>query len=331
MQELPCKPINIWLITDGRPGHESQLIGLSERLQTKASISITWINATEATTSWLHQRDKALDTGISNQPDIIIGAGHRTHRPLRIITKQYQAFSVVLMKPSLPKSLFDAIICPHHDGLSDHPRVLSTLGALNKITPPPENQQRSIHLMLIGGPSKHFDWVDSELIEQIKQICQTDASKHWLLSNSRRTPKTFMAALITCELENLQVNAHDSPEAVPLEQLLEQSMETWVSPDSVSMIYESLTARSPTALLELSPIKPKQLSRVCRGIQHLTDIKYVSTYQQWSHGDTLFPPPEILWEADRAAIWLLERFHKQRQTNSGNISPDTPNSGRILR
>ena len=331
MQELPHRPINVWLITDGRPGHESQLIGLSERLQAKAAVSMKWIDATNTATSF---RTKALKTGPDGQPDIVIGSGHRTHKLLRIIAKQYQAFSVVLMKPSLPKSLFDAIICPRHDGLSDHPRVLSTLGAINKIIPPPENQQRSIHLMLIGGPSKHFDWDEPALIEQIKQICQADTRKHWLLSDSRRTPETFMSAmttLSTCELVNLKIITQDSPETAPVEQLLVQSMETWVSPDSVSMVYESLTAESPTILFELSPSKPKQLSRVCQGIQHLVDTTYVSTYQQWSQGHTPLPPLQALWEAERAAIWLLDRFHKQHKKKSASTTLNTHTSRQNLR
>ena len=35
-------PKNIWLITDGKPGHETQLIGLGERLQELSGATIHW-------------------------------------------------------------------------------------------------------------------------------------------------------------------------------------------------------------------------------------------------------------------------------------------------
>ena len=47
-----------------------------------------------------------------------------------------------------------------------------TCGVLNTVAPAAKGDDRG--LILVGGPSRHYDWLDREVVEQVRQI--VDAS-----------------------------------------------------------------------------------------------------------------------------------------------------------
>jgi len=128
--------LQVWLIHDARPGHLTQLKGLASRLAAHQGINVTWIDAINHLFSWKQAFLGKPKTDQSLIPDLIIGAGHKTHKLVLLTAHQHQAFSAVLMKPSLPNNWFDAIISPRHDGLTESKRVLNTTGTVNRIDPP---------------------------------------------------------------------------------------------------------------------------------------------------------------------------------------------------
>lgn len=272
------------------------------------------------------RRDQSLQLP-DISPDIIIAAGHRTHLSLWMLAKRYRAFSVVLMKPSLPRRLFNAVICPQHDGLADGPRILSTLGVINKLSPQPDTQTKTQHLMLIGGPSKHYHWDQQRLLSQINQLCLQSPEHSWQAFTSPRTPEAFSEALTRLGHKNLQLHDFNTDNCADITSSLLTSAETWVSPDSVSMIYEALSAGSLTRVFDLKVARPRKPSRVAQSIRHLIDHEWISSYSQWQQGLAHSTAPAPLQEADRAARWLLERYqqhcqqrhHPQHQPSFDNI------------
>jgi len=300
--------LSVWFVHDQRPGHIKQLKGLAERLSAHCKLEASWIDANLNTFSWT---DALLKKKPDNQlppPNIVIAAGHKTHKTLLIIAHIYQAFSVVLMKPSLPICLFDTLICPKHDELKESHKVLNTLGALNNINPVGKTQHRTKKLMLIGGPSKHFKWQEQLLLGQIQSICHQQPNKQWLLSDSPRTPASFMPRLKALNISNLNCFHYKDKQLEDLSTLLKKCTETWISPDSVSMIYESLTAGSPSFLFDLKPSSPKKPSRVARAINNLVQEQLVGHFLSWQKTPDKQPQTINLWEADRAAQWLLIQY-----------------------
>ena len=75
----------------------------------------------------------------------------------------------------------------------------------------------------------------------------------------------------------------------------------WVTPDSVSMLYEAITSGAVTSILEL---QPKKKTREVEGVKHLLNMKLISKWPNM----TAAGRSADLWEADRAAIWVLERM-----------------------
>jgi len=350
MTRHPPRTLSIWYIHDGRPGHLTQLQGLADRLSAHHKVHETWIAASErqfSLSAFLLKRSpinlSSLKTSTTQpskikprpvagaspplvnltKPDIVIGAGHKTHKAVLLAAKQFKAFSTLLMKPSLPLSWFNAIICPKHDGLTESKRILNTNGTINKISPPSQKDlkknKRHKHLILIGGPSKHFIFDQQRLLREIAALCQYDKTQTWHLSNSPRTPASFNQKLKALSISNLIIHQHQKNTFGQLNETLKQSAITWVTADSMSMIYESLTSGARTAIFTPLPSKPKKPSRIAKQVQILIDGELVGTYEQWILRRTqtksiLAPAPSIIWEADRAAIWLLKRFQESTKS-----------------
>lgn len=296
-------PSCIWMISDGRPGHRTQLEGLAQQLAHISHASIVWTTPND-----LRFGNPLKSTSHTEPPEMIVSAGHTTHRSLYYWSRRYKAFSAVLMKPSLPLRLFDAVICPAHDGLKGSSRVLSTQGVINKITPPSKQlKQMDQGCILLGGASKHFQWDTAAIVAQVLEVCAVQANTQWRLFDSPRTPPDTIPALRTNQIPNLKIYDLTRAEASTLTDALQQSTCCWVTPDSISMIYEALTAGCATGLFELRP-RNKRPGRVVSGIQNLQTQGHVGSWTQWKTSATLPENTLGLWEADRAAHWLLDRF-----------------------
>jgi len=271
--------------------------------------SVSWIPAkTKKQHIKQHVKNKGADLG-EQLPSMILGAGHSTHKNVLLMAHKYGAISVLLMKPSLPTSLFDFIICPQHDGLTESDRILNSRGTINKIEPGKKSiKQRSNYLVLLGGPSKHFSWNEKSLIREIVLLCKHYTDKQWLLSNSPRTPASFMEELIKQEIPNLNCHHFNDDAVDDLNTILQNSAQTWITPDSMSMLYESLTAGCATSVLSLSPTNIKKPSKVAHHIQKLISDKVIGNSQHLQTNKDLVNAPHTIWEADRAAQWLLTQY-----------------------
>ncbi|MFT7371637.1 MAG: mitochondrial fission protein ELM1 [Oleiphilaceae bacterium] len=307
--------LSIWFVHDNKPGHVHQLQGLEERIAHYYEINTHWIDAGENLPNWFDMLLKNKTTintqdatGSDITPDIVIGAGHKTHKTLLFYAYLHKAYCVVLMRPSLPLYFFDAVICPEHDKLKENKRVMNTCGALNTVKPTKNLLTKTSSLILIGGPSKHFKWQEEDLLAQIKQICKQDNTTQWLLSDSPRTPRSFFPKLKSMNILNLTCFHYQDNNLKPLHKLMLTSTKTWITPDSVSMVYESLTARTPTYTFAMSLKNVSKPSRVAHAIKNLISNKHVISFENWQLHTDMEPNKLDLWEADRAAKWLLNRY-----------------------
>ena len=80
------------------------------------------------------------------------------------------------------------------------------------------------------------------------------------------------------------------------------SSQVWVTEDSVSMIYESLTSGAATGLLW---VPRKAADRVTAGVDQLVADGLVTTFLAWQETKTLVKPETPINEADRVAQRLL--------------------------
>lgn len=293
----------IWRMLDGRPGHENQVIGLTEAIQRIRSVEVCDIRLDEERKSLRGILSGRLASMASlPAPDLLIGAGHSTHLPLLACSRRFGGRTVVIMKPSLPVALFDLCLIPEHDTLCfPANNVVRTEGALNRVRPS-DRHDSDYGLILIGGPSKHFLWSDEKVIRQVQAITAASGIR-WTIAASERTPESFLKHL-QLQLPNVALTTPRDTSSDWLPGQLEQAGTIWVTCDSMSMIYEALTAGAQVGLLELDSASH---GRISSNIQRLIRSSMVTASSDWLIGRPLSASLKSFSEADRCSRIVVER------------------------
>jgi mitochondrial fission protein ELM1 len=294
--------LTIWRISDGKPGHDNQSLGLAEAVLRRVPGGEHCISLAESGGILARLRSAVEAAAALPAPDLILAAGHASHPALLWLARRHRAKSVVLMKPSLPLSWFDLCIAPAHDfpAGGGNPKLILTRGALNRVTP--GNGEKTGKLILLGGPSKTHGWDGAAMLAMLAQA--TDRGG-WELTDSRRTPEGFLAQ-IREKLPGISAISHKQTPPGWVPEKLRAAKEVWVTEDSVSMIYEALTSGARVGLLPVPRLKTQ--SRVLRGIDGLLADGYLTPFARWTETQHLVTPPETLAEADRCARELVARL-----------------------
>lgn len=308
MSDLPLK---ICFVTDEKPGHKNQLLGLEQSLRMQTRVESAWISVQETTVSWFDVIAKRCQANLDWVPDIVVGAGNSSHKMVLAIKRKYQCFSVILMKPSLvPMSWFDALIVPAHDHPPKRENILITLGVLNKIRPVDIHKPTECGFFLVGGESKHYYWNDAEVLQQIQQVINNESAvTQWILTDSRRTPASFRNLIRDLSNRNIVFYPNEQTPSGWVEQQLARVDQVWVTPDSVSMLYEAITSGNPTGVFSMVP---KKKGRIVQGIEELLKEGQIVTLHR---GKEMRLKHKPLCESDRASGWLLSRYAQSKNVS----------------
>ncbi len=287
---------------DGKAGHENQALGLLQALKAHANCSwLDWDVRQGNIRRFLRQQGPF---------QLALGAGHATHRAL-CLARFSGVLTVLLMRPSLPYALagfcFDRMIIPRHDLPPEKPQVLATYGAINRVQP--GAVEHNSGMILLGGPSAHAHWDDQAQLQRVRHILEHEAEWHWLLADSRRTPEATRTGLARLAEESACAQYRHWADTGPdwLAETLPRQARVWVSADSVSMVYETL---STTAEVGLLPVAWKKANRLAAGLETLLEQQWLLSFEQWRQGSR-FPSRPVLQEADRAARWLLQSLPRE--------------------
>jgi len=300
----------VWRFSDAKAGHDSQSLGLLDALKRRLQIDSFDIPVSPgAGLDWFRGQFPA--GSLLPDPWLLIGAGHSTHLPLLTARRARGGRSVVLMKPDLPKRWFDLCVIPDHDRPRPAANVLATRGSLNRmqaVSRMADTGQNRRGLLMIGGPSRHYHWDHEQVIEQLAGVIRYSPVRHWILTTSRRTPPGFAERVQDMIFNRqLKLTVHswrDTPDQW-LALQLERACCTWVTEDSVSMMYEALTAAIPVGLLS---IPPRRQDRIVRGVEALVASGNVMRFSHWSRGIPLPRSVEVFDEANRVAARIVKRW-----------------------
>lgn len=309
----------IYIVSDGKPGHLAQTRGLAKALVARAAQlrpdgQHAYHEVSIVGKAWLAKLFYSGSELDLPKPDLILCAGHSTHLAALSLARHMHCPCMVCMKPSLPLKMFDLCIMPRHDlaeGIRPAENVFTTNGAINCISPHPELEKKE-KLILIGGPSKEYDWDAETVLTQLANITRHSSSP-MVLTTSRRTPKDFVQdVLSTCP--SIRVEPVETTGPTWVADHLAVAREVWVTQDSVSMVYEALSSGAPVGIIEMTPKggrnPGRKPSRVARGLSMLIGDKSVRTFTEWARTHELPIPENILNEAGRTADYILERFPK---------------------
>lgn len=292
--------MHIVYVSDGKAGHRSQALGLFKAMQKQTHIELTFeeISIDQlALLSLLTAYKKQKHAAVSQPPDYIFGVGSHTQLRVFLMGKVFPcAKTVILMKPNYPLSWFDYVVIPEHDGVAEKGNVILTQGALNPIVNEGRHQTNRI-LIALGGSSKRHQWNEAKVLSTIQSIVEKYSDAEIILTTSRRTPKEFLTHLQAQPYaEKLQIfPVEDTPQGWIFEEM-QKAEAVWVTEDSVSMIYEALTAGCQVGMIE---IDRKKDDRITRKIDQLYRVKLDSL-----SGENLLNLQ--INEAERVASLLLK-------------------------
>lgn len=204
--------------------------------------------------------------------DIVVSCGSSTARLNLALSKENNAKSIVIMKPSfIPPGKFSLAIIPKHDNPRPAPNVVETLGAPNMIDE--EEMRRGIENLLraeglgltaqglklgllIGGDTKEYkltkDTVNTALEEMIRISEELDGQI--FVTTSRRTSKEVenllkerLKSFDRCKLLII-ANERNIDKAVP--GILGLCDIIVISPESISMVSESASSGKYTMVFK---------------------------------------------------------------------------------
>ncbi len=310
--EQPDKLV-IWRFYDGRPGHDNQTFGLVNALSSLEKTECYNLEAPATGACLFSCLTKSFPAGKSlPKPDLIIGAGHKTHLALLVARKIFGGNTVVVMRPTLPADWFDLCVIPDHDKPPIKANIFITHGAINNISPGNQHNDK-MGLILIGGPSKHCDWNTDLLIQQLETLMSRTPETVWQIADSGRTPEETRDLLGEfSEKKKIVYMISESTPAEWIAKQLEQCGTVWVTADSISMIYESLTAGAKTGIL---PVPQNKKNKIDGVINELDRARMITRYSDWLSGQEFRLPPGGFNEALRTASEIIQRFHYKTGRN----------------
>ena len=295
--------MHIVYVSDGKAGHRSQAVGLYKAMQRLSKQDVTFqevsIEQLPLFSLFKAVLTHQLDT-FESVPDYILGVGSHTQLRVLLLGKVYpKAKTIILMKPNFPFGWFDHVIIPAHDAVPQQGNVILSQGALNPIVNENRHQKNRI-LIALGGSSKRHQWNDQKVLQAIQQIIEHNDQAEIVLTTSRRTPKEFFQHLQSQPyLQQIQVfPVEKTPQGWIFEEM-QKAEAVWVTEDSVSMIYEALTAGCKVGVIKIDRLKE---DRITRSVEQMLEQSLISTHVVMNQ----LPKLLSLQEAQRIADQLYE-------------------------
>ena len=296
--------MHIVYVGDGKAGHRSQAIGLYQAMQRQSIEAVTFeeiLIDQLPILSFLLAIFKQSTSAVAQSPDYIFGVGSHTQLRVLLLGKVYpQAKTVIMMKPNFPFTWFNYAILPEHDGVEASAHVITTKGAINPIVNEQRHQKNRM-LIALGGSSKRHQWNEEKVLASIDDIVKNHPQADIILTTSRRTPKVFLEHLNASRLaSHLQIfPVEHTPQGWIFEEM-QKAEAVWVTEDSVSMIFEALTAGCKVGVIEIDRLKS---DRITQSIDLILQHGLVSQ----SASILKLAEPSAFKEAERVATYLLAK------------------------
>ncbi len=255
--------MNVYWFQDSKTGHLKQVQALLDQLRKEVEISITPIHCSsqESLSEMLPAKNQFYG------PTILIGAGHDVYSKIlqakkhldKFISKD--VFSIAVLRPSCKLNSFDLIVAPEHDFrkrlLPKNVILFQGSLAATSITPIDEN----LAIIAIGGPSRHYKFNQKIIMRQLHYILSMHPKHKFKIFNSRRTPDALNIKLkndldIYPNSKFIHLNSKESDE---FQLTLNESALKFVTPDSSNLVFEALSAKGQTYLIQIENSKYRRI------------------------------------------------------------------------
>lgn len=273
--------MEIWWYKDNKIGHTKQVSVLIDELKKEFDVSLKEIKCKKSMLLDVFNLCSAfIVKDAHKKPDILIGAGHSTYLKILADKVKYggkKTKSIAIMKPSFLRSWFDLICAPEHDyDKSIENNTYTFKGSLAKvIDEPPDND---LGLIAIGGVNNHYEFSNDEIYKQIEFIINLHQKDKWFIYNSRRTDRDLSIKLSALadnsSIEFIDVNNKSAPK---LSSVMSRASSKFVSPDSVNLVFESLSTQGSTYLLHLIKKRNHKITKLMSNLILTRDVGHIES------------------------------------------------------
>lgn len=268
---------NIWVLSDGKPGHYNQSLAVAEALQALTPATVHTISLRVGKIGkyllrgllnrkwgrWILKRffsfnaailfyDVDLPEGI---PDIIVSSGKDTSMLNALLGIWYGAKTLYIGHPKkLDNRLFTHVLTVLSLGF-DNEIVLDVAPTLpykgdfeefcNKYKLDPNTRYWTL---LIGGDGAGYRYTQQEIEALIAFVNATSEQIQWLVTTSRRTPEDFEVQMQKQMKTAVFVAYNQKPEKV-IGGFLALSERVFVTEESASMVSEAVASGKPVVTL----------------------------------------------------------------------------------
>lgn len=315
------KPLSIIAFLDGRPGHEKQTRGVLNALSGLTSVDVEYRAIPRPSIgaklknwfSYVASLPVMKRTEPDHPADVIIGTGSATHIPMLLEKKRSGGKAVVCMSPDFPLIYgMDLCFVPRHDRVRPRKNILFTSGPPNTVRFTSQHDQGR-GLVLVGGiDQKSHHWNSALTLSRIRTILIKSTPKDWTISSSPRTPEDMILLLEHFAEQRIDADFVRSEETPVgwIEDAYAGSHSVWVTADSISMIYEALTAGCEVGVI---PVEWRKRNRKFREAERdLLDNGLVRSLENWLAGEEHAVGGSRLDEAGRCAKEILRRWFPDR-------------------
>ena len=164
-------------------------------------------------------------------------------------------------------------------------------------------------LILVGGiDQKSHTWNSGDILEKITEIVVREPGTRWLISSSPRTPDDTILMLEKMTLLHSHVSFHNYKDTPPgwVEEQYDNSTVVWVTADSVSMIFEALTAGCKVGVIPVD--WKKRLNKFEKSVAFLEANGFILPFDAWVSTKDDWSEHENLNEAQRCADIIIMRW-----------------------
>ncbi len=266
----------VWVLTDGRPGHISQTLGLAEALTSTPLVKTIHLRAPFRQASpflgWAGGRALTADSSpvAPPWPKLVITSGRSALAvalAIRRLTRR-AAVLVNVQDPGFYRSRFNLVVVPEHDQLSG-PNIMSTAGALGRVTPARLAEAAEAfgpalaHLpspriaVLVGGANAVFQ-TPRPVTERIaRDLARLAAEGYGLMITFSRRTGVEMESIIRAALQGSDAVIWDGRGDNPYFAYLALADHILATEDSASMISEAAVTGKPVSVMTLAGGSPK--------------------------------------------------------------------------
>jgi mitochondrial fission protein ELM1 len=315
---LKPDPLNITAFWDNRTGHVKQTQGIIDALSSITPVQVTSIDIQKYTMFHLLQNWVKFIGNIPGKKftdnasdDLILGTGTRTHIPMLLYRHKHGGKTVTCMTPEWPVGKWVDLCCiPAHDSPGRDPNIFITQGPPNTAVNHGNHDDQNGLIVIGGEDNKTHFWDSHQIIDQIKVILNQSDELNWVITTSPRTPDSMTPDLekIASFHSNIQFTPFSMTEPGWIEKMYSKCRYTWVTEDSVSMVYEALTAGCRVGTISVDWKGPNKIKT---GLESLVNSNAILPFDLWKNNK---PWPDVIGfnEAERCAKEILRRWWPDR-------------------